>query len=84
MYRREVRRIVYPTKVSVAPVDVAKAHAATPFAPSHARRVLCRDIDGGVAHDHQVRLDRRQGLSPRRVRLRRFRDDIQGALPGLP
>ena len=37
MYRREVRRIVYPTKVSVAPVDVAKAHAATPFAPSQRR-----------------------------------------------
>ena len=33
MYRREVRRLVYPTKVSVAPVDIAKAHAVTPFAP---------------------------------------------------
>lgn len=32
MYRREVRRLVYSTKVSVAPVDVAKAHALTPFA----------------------------------------------------
>lgn len=33
MYRREVRRIIYPTTVSVAPVDVTKAHAVTPFAP---------------------------------------------------
>lgn len=33
MYRREVRRVVYPTKDSVAPVDLAKSHAVTPLAP---------------------------------------------------
>ena len=37
MYRCEVRRIVYQTKVSVTPVDVAKAHAVTPFAPLRPR-----------------------------------------------
>lgn len=29
MYRREVRRVVYPTKVSLRNVEVAMAHAAT-------------------------------------------------------
>ena len=33
MYRREVRTIVYPTKVSPRNVEVARAHAATPFRP---------------------------------------------------
>ncbi|MDE0040824.1 MAG: hypothetical protein OXT74_02220 [Candidatus Poribacteria bacterium] len=52
MYRRQVRRIVYPTKVSVTPVDVAKAHAVTPFAPWRLTcgTGICWDINGGVAH----------------------------------
>ena len=33
MYRREVRRIVYPTKVSLRNLEVARAHAATPWRP---------------------------------------------------
>lgn len=33
MYRREVRRVVYPTKCTVPNVEVAKAHAATRFRP---------------------------------------------------
>ena len=37
MYRREVRRIAYPTKVSLQQVGLARAHAATPFAPLQPR-----------------------------------------------
>lgn len=33
MYRHEVRRLVYPTKATVAPVEVARAHAATAWRP---------------------------------------------------
>ncbi len=33
MYRREVRRVVYPTKVSLPDVEVARAHAATAWRP---------------------------------------------------